>query len=96
MSEYQYYEFQAIDRAITRKEMEFLRRFSTRATITPMSFVNEYRWGTSRVLGRERRALDEIQCRLGRRREDRSLRSRRDGVTGAPWYRDPSGQSRPQ
>jgi hypothetical protein len=45
MSEYQYYEFQAIDRPLTQKEMEELRRLSTRAEITPHSFTNEYHWG---------------------------------------------------
>ena len=45
MSEYQYYEFQAIDRPLTRKEMEELRSYSTRARITPASFINEYSWG---------------------------------------------------
>ena len=45
MSEYQYYEFQAIDRDLTDKEMRELRAFSTRADITPNSFVNEYAWG---------------------------------------------------
>lgn len=46
MSEYQYYEFQAIDRALTDKEMARLRACSTRARITPTSFVNEYSWGS--------------------------------------------------
>ncbi len=45
MSEYQYYEFQAIDRPLTEREMEELRRYSTRAVITPTSFTNEYNWG---------------------------------------------------
>ena len=45
MSEYQYYEFQAIDRALGPKEMAYLRGYSTRATITPTSFVNHYEWG---------------------------------------------------
>lgn len=45
MSEYQYYEFQAIDRPLTDKEMAELRAFSTRARITPTSFVNDYEWG---------------------------------------------------
>ena len=45
MSEYQYYEFQAIDRALRPKEMAHLRGYSTRATITPTSFVNHYEWG---------------------------------------------------
>ena len=46
MSEYQYYEFQAIDRPLTTKEMSELRSYSTRARITPTSFVNEYSWGS--------------------------------------------------
>jgi hypothetical protein len=45
MSEYQYYEFLAIDRPLTADEMAELRAFSTRATITPVSFTNEYNWG---------------------------------------------------
>jgi hypothetical protein len=45
MSEYQYYEFLAIDRPLTRDEMAELRALSTRATITPVSFTNEYHWG---------------------------------------------------
>lgn len=46
MSEYQYYEFQAIDRALRSKEMAYLRGYSTRATITATSFVNHYEWGS--------------------------------------------------
>ncbi len=42
MSEYQYFEFQAIDRPLSRKEMAELRSYSTRARITPTSFVNDY------------------------------------------------------
>lgn len=45
MSEYQYYEFQAVDRPLTPDEMRTLRRYSSRATITPGRFVNEYHWG---------------------------------------------------
>jgi len=45
MSEYQYYEFQAIDRPLTEMEMAELRSYSTRARITPTSFVNDYSWG---------------------------------------------------
>jgi hypothetical protein len=46
LSEYQYYEFQAIDWPLTDKEMDELRSYSTRARITPTSFVNEYSWGS--------------------------------------------------
>ena len=45
MSEYQYYEFLAIDRPLTAEEMKDLRALSTRAQITPVSFTNEYHWG---------------------------------------------------
>jgi FtsZ-interacting cell division protein YlmF len=45
MSEYQYYEFQAIDRRLTAREMDELRSYSTRARITATSFVNAYSWG---------------------------------------------------
>jgi len=45
MSEYQYYEFSAIDRRLDSREMKELRALSTRAEITPTSFVNEYHWG---------------------------------------------------
>ncbi|WP_224365154.1 hypothetical protein [Hyalangium versicolor] len=45
MSEYQCYEFIAIDRHLTQKEMSQLRDISTRAEITPTRFWNEYQWG---------------------------------------------------
>jgi hypothetical protein len=45
MSEYQYYEFKAVDKPLTEKDMQALRNLSTRARITPTSFVNEYNWG---------------------------------------------------
>jgi len=47
MSEYQYYEFLSIDRPLKEDEMAELRALSTRATITPVSFTNEYNWGDS-------------------------------------------------
>lgn len=45
MSEYQYYDFRAMDRALTRAEMAELRSISTRAVITSTSFTNDYEWG---------------------------------------------------
>jgi hypothetical protein len=45
MSEYQCYEFVALDRPLTSKEMAELRAISTRAEITPTRFWNEYNWG---------------------------------------------------
>ena len=45
VSEYQYYDFRAIDRPLTKKEMAALRSISTRAAITTTSFTNHYEWG---------------------------------------------------
>lgn len=45
MSEYQYYEFQAIDRPLTEADRKALRAISTRARITATSFTNSYEWG---------------------------------------------------
>jgi hypothetical protein len=45
MSEYQYYEFQAIDRPLDERAMMALRAITSRATITPTSLVNVYHWG---------------------------------------------------
>jgi len=45
VSEYQYYDFRAIDRPLTKKEMAALRSISTRAAITATSFTNHYEWG---------------------------------------------------
>ena len=45
MSEYQYYEFQAIDRPLSERERRDLRACSTRETITSTRFVNHYEWG---------------------------------------------------
>lgn len=45
MSEYQCYEFVAIDRPLTPKQMAELRGISTRAEISPTRFWNEYQWG---------------------------------------------------
>jgi hypothetical protein len=45
MSEYQCYEFVAVDRPLTRDEMDELRAISTRAQISATRFWNEYEWG---------------------------------------------------
>lgn len=45
VSEYQYYEFLAIDRPLDDAEQAAVRSLSTRARITATSFVNEYHWG---------------------------------------------------
>ncbi|MET9200237.1 hypothetical protein [Gordonia sp. NPDC003585] len=48
MSEYQYYEFMAIDRPLTSAEQAQMRSLSTRARISATGFVNEYEWGDFR------------------------------------------------
>ncbi|HEY2266296.1 MAG TPA: hypothetical protein VGI96_27005, partial [Streptosporangiaceae bacterium] len=45
MSEYQYYEFLALDRPLTAEQRAELRSISSRAAITSTRFVNEYEWG---------------------------------------------------
>ena len=45
MSEYQYYEFLAIDRPLDDDDQAEVRSLSTRARISSTSFVNEYHWG---------------------------------------------------
>ncbi|WP_306356290.1 MULTISPECIES: hypothetical protein [unclassified Nocardia] len=45
MSEYQYYEFVAIDRPLDDRQFAEVRALSTRARITATRFVNEYHWG---------------------------------------------------
>ena len=48
MSEYQYYEFQAIDRPLSERELQALRALSSRARITATGFINDYSWGDFR------------------------------------------------
>jgi len=45
MSEYQYYEFRAVDRPLTDQEQAELRELSTRAEISAYHFSNVYHWG---------------------------------------------------
>ena len=48
MTEYQYYEFQAIDRPVDEADREALRALWSRAKITATSFANEYNFGDFR------------------------------------------------
>src|SRR5713226_10457005 len=48
MSEYQYIAFRAVDSPVSEKNLEYMRRQSTRAEITPWSFDNEYQYGDFR------------------------------------------------
>ncbi|MBK1667080.1 hypothetical protein CKO28_03345 [Rhodovibrio sodomensis] len=45
MSEYQYYEFLAIDRPLDEADLTELRALSSRARVTRTSFTNHYEWG---------------------------------------------------
>ena len=57
MSEYQYYEFLAIDRPLDARQQRELWVLSTRARITSTSFVNTYHWGDFK--GDPRRLMSE-------------------------------------
>ncbi len=57
MSEYQYYQFVAVDRPLDPRQMRELRELSSRAQITPTRFVNEYHWGDFR--GDRRRLMSD-------------------------------------
>src|SRR2546429_757642 len=45
MSEFQYYEFVAIDRPLNATERKRLRAITSRATISSTRLVNTYEWG---------------------------------------------------
>jgi len=46
MSVCPYYEFQALDRRLSEEDTDELRKSSSRASITPTSFANEYHYGS--------------------------------------------------
>src|SRR4051794_12697384 len=48
MSEYQYYEFQALDRRLTEAEMAEVRALSSRAAVTPTTARFVYNYGDFR------------------------------------------------
>jgi hypothetical protein len=45
MSEFQYYEFVAVDRPLSASARKRLRAITSRATITSTRLVNTYEWG---------------------------------------------------
>ncbi|MGI0487135.1 hypothetical protein ACN4EK_16965 [Pantanalinema rosaneae CENA516] len=48
MSEYQYYEFQAIDRPLTKQEQDEIRKLSSRVQLTPNQAIFLYNYGDFR------------------------------------------------
>lgn len=48
MSEYQYYEFLAVDRPLSAAQLAEVRALSTRARVTSTRFTNSYQWGDFR------------------------------------------------
>ena len=48
VSEYQYYEFQAIDRPLGEADRQALEALSSRARVTATSFTNHYNYGDFR------------------------------------------------
>lgn len=57
MSEYQYYEFQAIDRPLTKKEQDEIRKLSSRVQLTPNQAIFLYHYGDFR--GNSEKVLTE-------------------------------------
>src|SRR5260370_8049929 len=57
VSEYQYYEFRALDRRLTAEQQRRLRSLSSRAEISATRFTNEYSFGDFR--GDPGRLLEE-------------------------------------
>jgi hypothetical protein len=57
VSEYQYYEFRALDRRLTAEQQQKLRSLSSRADISATRFTNEYSFGNFR--GDPGRLLEE-------------------------------------
>ena len=53
MSEYRYYEFQAIDRPLTERQMRQLRAISSRAVISRTRFSNYYTFGNLKANPRD-------------------------------------------
>ncbi|MFF0191213.1 hypothetical protein [Streptomyces sp. NPDC005244] len=45
MSEYQHYQFLAVDRPLTSEQVAEIRKLTSRAALTPTTFVNRYQWG---------------------------------------------------
>jgi len=56
MSEYQYYEFRAIDQALAPEQLKEVRALSSRAEVTARSFTNTYNFGDFR--GNPRRLME--------------------------------------
>lgn len=57
LKKYQYYEFLALDRLLTGKEMSELRNYSSRARINPSGFINSDSWGNFK--GNEDRWMEQ-------------------------------------
>ena len=64
MSEYQYYEFRAIDRPLSKADKEYLRSVSSRAEISASSFVNVYTFGGPSMLATNVAVTTGTQIRI--------------------------------
>ena len=71
MSEYQYCEFRAVDRPLGKAELKRLRNLTTRAAISPTSFVNTYQWGELRAAASARAENREREIREKKEAERR-------------------------
>jgi hypothetical protein len=58
MSEYQFYDFAAVERSLNKAQMSQLRALSTRARITTRRFTNTYQWGNFK--GNPKKMMEEF------------------------------------
>ena len=75
MSEYQYYEFLAVDQPLGKEDIAALRSLSTRARITATSFTNHYNWGDFKgdphVMAEVRNRIQEAQAPTTTEKQER-------------------------
>jgi DNA-binding transcriptional MerR regulator len=86
MSEFQYYEFVAIDRPLSVNERKRLRAITSRATITSTRLVNTYEWGNFKGDPHELAALSATPRRTIRYYIQLGLVDRPIGKTRAAYY----------
>jgi hypothetical protein len=83
VSEYQYYEFRALDRRLTAEQQRRLRSLSSRAEISATRFTNEYSFGDFR--GDPGRLLEEDRAWVTETAEHVIVWFRWDDDEGDDW-----------
>lgn len=104
MSEYQYVAFRAVESPVSEKNLEYMRRQSSRAEVTPWSFDNEYHYGDfgGNALEMLRRGYDlhvyyanfgvrKLMIRLPQGWSDAAAAKPYLASDGVEWEKDKSG-----